>query len=206
MAGLPRFCTPYQSPPLPTAGGKSEFPHTYTNTPPHARPHAYTYLHKLTQTHILLLDYFIIIPSHFFWSSPYFFFSFPASSPSLFCFAPDKPLFHIVAVGAEGQPLFTSTSQLIWALYQPEGKDMWAEALHSSALQLSGEKMQQAVSKQICVSPGSETCHSWWGEKLYGCWVSVSSSHSLFSLTLITRCILFLAFPQRRTTALSERS
>ncbi|KAF3699410.1 hypothetical protein EXN66_Car015097 [Channa argus] len=48
----------------------------------------------------------------------------------------DKPLFHIVALGAEGQPLFTSTSQLIRALYQPEGKEMRVRARHSSALQL----------------------------------------------------------------------
>lgn len=86
MAGLPRFCTPYQSPPLPTAGGKSEFPHTYTNTPPHARPHAYTYLHKLTQTHPalrLLHHYSFSFLLKF--SILFFFFSSLITFPVLFC-------------------------------------------------------------------------------------------------------------------------
>ena len=76
-----------------------------------------------TLTHSTLATSSLI---QFFSSALFFSCSFPcfflASSSPLFCFAPDKPLFHIVGLRAEGQPLFTSTSQLIRALYQPLGK------------------------------------------------------------------------------------
>ncbi len=122
MAGLPHFYTPYPpSLPPPTAGGQSKFSQTYARSHTHTHTCIPAGMHM--QTHTLHPDHFIINPIPFFWTFFFFllFFS-PASSSLLFCFAPDKPLFHIVALGAEGQPLFTSTSQLIRALYLPEGK------------------------------------------------------------------------------------
>lgn len=130
MTGLPHSYTTCQSPPLPTAGGESKFTNTHTHT--HTSTHTCTSSYRNTSCSQTTSSLFLLISSEVLHT----FLFFSASSPSLFCFAPDKPLFHIVAVGAEGQPLFTSTSQFISALYQPEGRDIWVETLHSSALQV----------------------------------------------------------------------
>lgn len=110
MAWLPPFLHPAPLL-LPTAGGESRLSQMYTCK--HACTHTHTcipvriHTHtKGTQANLSLIQFFFFLSS---------------SSP-LFCFSPDKPLFHIVALGAGGQPLFTSTSHLIRALYQPEGK------------------------------------------------------------------------------------